>query len=183
MNLALNQAHDWIATKGHPIDDQDDHFTDREEEEPAEEEPTENEPAEESAEDPIGDEVEHLMEEAFEQFSQNSELDPITCVSGDTKPGKTNFIAPSNVTTRKRPSCPKRAVTKKGDQDGNEDPYLPLPKRERVKRRTHTKVKADSHGSATNFTHSLKSQTSQMATRTRRPPQIRNGIILKTTNN
>ena len=65
MNLALNQAHDWIATKGHPIDDQDDHFTDGEEEEPAEEEPKEDEPAdeatEESAEDPESCEVECLM--------------------------------------------------------------------------------------------------------------------------
>ena len=67
MGTVLNQAREWIATKGHPVDepvdrDQDYYFTDGEEDEPAEGEPAES------------DEVEHLILAACEQFNHDPEL-------------------------------------------------------------------------------------------------------------
>ena len=51
MGSALNQAREWIATKGHPVDepvdrDQDGYLTDGEEDEPAEGGPTESDDVE-----------------------------------------------------------------------------------------------------------------------------------------
>ena len=132
MGSVLNQAREWIATKGHPIDepvdrDQDGYFTDGEEDEPAEGEPVPH------------DEVEHLMLAACEQFSQDTELGPISFVCRDTSLSKTKTInhTSNNVTTRQRPPRPKRVI-KMEDHDGEEeeeDLFEPLPRRERRKPR------------------------------------------------
>ena len=101
MSTALNQARDWIATKGHLIDEQDDQYDhlseghsipDDEVERESDQEGyfTDGEGEEDNpyAEDAAnGDDVEHLMLAACKKVSQDTELGSIGPVYGDTSPG------------------------------------------------------------------------------------------------
>ena len=206
MSTALNQARDWIATKGHLIDERDDQYDHPSEGHSIPDDEVDREPDQEGyftdgegeeddpyAEDAAnGDEVEHLMLAACEKVSQDTERGSIGPVYGDTSPGKTKTIPQSfnNVTTRQRPPRPKRVTTKMEDRDGSADLHEPLPKREREKVRTeanftylndmkrNAKVTASGRGrgSARKSTRPLKKHMSPSATGTL-PPRIRNGIL------
>lgn len=211
MSTALNQARDWIATKGHLIDEQDDHYdhlseghsipddeVDREFDQEGYFTDGEGEEDNPHAEDAAnGDDVEHLMSAACKKVSQDTELGSIIPVYGDTSPGKTKNITQSSnsVTIRQRPPRPKRVTTKMEDHDGSADLHEPLPKRERQKVRTkanftylndmkrNAKVTTNGRGrgSARKSTRPLKKHTSPQATGTL-PPRIRNGILHATKN-
>ena len=121
LGSVLNQARDWIATNRPSNDEQidqdhdeyeqvdrdhDGYFTDGED---ADADPFSLPHGEDADAEPVPhDVVEHLMLEACDQISQQTESGKISLVSGESGPSKTKFITSINVTERRRPPRSKR---------------------------------------------------------------------------